>query len=132
MEDDDSEEEEEDDKDKDEKDDDGDSDSDGYGEAGLSFESILADVRGDIKESQLHLREEVNRAREQKKKQAVVAKKKLVSSKKNREVRKGTVSFIKDNAGVDASSSQKKKKPHPRDDQRVNAATCSRCKTVVN
>merc|ERR1712100_720437 len=33
-----------------EDDDGGDSDSDGYGEAGLSFESILADVRGDVKE----------------------------------------------------------------------------------
>ena len=111
--DDDDEEEEEDDKDKDEKDDDGDSDSDGYGEAGLSFESILADVRGDIKEKPAAPAGGGKSSARAKKKQAVVAKKKPAATKKNREVRKGTVSFIKDNAGVDASSSQKKKKAAP-------------------
>jgi nuclear GTP-binding protein len=112
--DDDDEEEEEDDKDKDEKDDDGDSDSDGYGEAGLSFESILADVRGDIKEKPAAPAGGGKSSARAKKKQAVVAKKKpAATKKKNREVRKGTVSFIKDNAGVDASSSQKKKKAAP-------------------
>lgn len=110
-----SDDEEEEEDDEDEEDDGGDSDSDGYGEAGLSFESILADVRGDIKEKPAAPAGGGKSSARAKKKQAVVAKKKpaAASSKKNKEVRKGTVSFIKDNAGVDASSSKKKKKAAP-------------------
>jgi len=104
--------EEEEDDEHEEDDDGGDSDSDGYGEAGLSFESILADVRGDVKEKPAAPTGGGKSSARAKKKQAIVAKKKLVSSK-DKEVRKGTVSFIKDNAGVDAYSNKKKKKAAP-------------------
>jgi nuclear GTP-binding protein len=93
----------------------GDSDSDGYGEAGLSFESILADVRGDIKEKPAAPVGGGKSSIRAKKKQAIVAKKKKPTPASKRpkpaaREKKGTISFIKDNAGQDASAGKKRRK----------------------
>ena len=69
-------------------------------------------MRGDVKEKPAAPTGGGKSSARAKKRQAIVAKKKLVSSK-DKEVRKGTVSFVKDNAGVDAYSNKKKKKAAP-------------------
>ena len=84
-------------------------------------------MRGDVKENQLHLQEEVNRVVT--KEEASYRREKETSVIKDKEVRKGTVSFVKDNAGVDAYSNRREKAA-PARRQRINAATCSRCRSI--